>query len=822
MNAQEIYRRLLLAGAAGVALAASSAVAQDTDGQTSGETSAAAGATPSDDSNDIVVTATRRDSTVQSAPINISALTGDQIQSRGLTDIRALTQLTPGIYTPTTGPRSASLIVIRGLNADPLGTTDYKNSGGGTVATYVGEVPLYIDLRPFDMQRVEFLAGPQGTLYGAGTLAGAIRYIPNRPQFDRISGDVRGEVYGYSHGNAPSESLGATINVPLSDNFAFRGSIDWLNDTGFVDQPFVVRTPGVSDPDPDFNDPQAVSANLKRVRGVNSNDTLAARAALRWQPSDGFDANLTYYYQQSKSNGRQASGRDLSNIPYDIDDYDHAKRVLEPNRRTNHLLALELSADLGFAQLTSSTGRSWYRDRGSRDQSDLLINLDIGYEAFPNFTAFTAERGVEDRFVQELRLVSKNDGPFSWIFGGFYSRAKTSQESAEYTPGYSEYLFGLGQAVQTRPDSLEYYDIIKSKMTETAAYGELSYELTPAWQITLGGRYYNYRLRTQQATDLPLYNTIVGATGPDALTLNFLPGGQKDNGFLFKINSSYKFSPTALVYATFSQGYRIGNSNGVGACPTPLPTNPIVCGLPNELAYRPDTTNNFEIGAKTQWFDRRLTLNVAAYYIKWQDPQVASVTKNGFQGITINGGGAETKGVEILLAGQVSEHLSLRANYAYTDPELTSLTANLVQSLSSPTGFEDGQPGDRLPGSPHHTGSIGADFNYPLPSGLSIKASYTATGQSNVLTKTGGRGNAYVIPGFVRHDASVAIAGDSWSLTAYVNNIFDKYSESGASYYSPDYTRTLRDAANGPVYVRSFFTYVLPPRQFGLRFNRSF
>ncbi|KQX25974.1 MULTISPECIES: TonB-dependent receptor [unclassified Sphingomonas] len=777
--------------------------------------------------SEIVVTATRRDMTVQSAPINIAAVGGDQIQSQGLTNLRTLTQLTPGVYIPETGPRASSLIVFRGLNSNPLGLTEYSNGGGGTVATYVGEVPLYIDLRLNDIERVEFLAGPQGTLYGAGTLGGAIRYIPKRAQFDRISGEVRGNVYGYTHGSSVSTDLGATLNLPVSETFALRGSIDRLNDRGFVDQPFIVRQIGVSDPDPDFTNPAAVNANLRRAKDVNTNETLSGRLAARWKPSDAFDANLTYYYQRSHSDGRQASNRGLTNFPVPIGKYEIARRTEEPNTRTNQLLSLEMSADLDFAQLTSSTGRSWYRDHGNRDQTDLLIGLEYGYELFPSFAMRTREDGRQNRFIQELRLVSKSDGPFSWIFGGFYSRAKTFQSSKEFTPGYSEYLFSLGQAAQIRPDSLEYINVIRSRLTEMAAYGELSYKVTPEWQVTVGGRYYDYKLRTQLATDLPLFKTITGRAGPNDIILNFTPGGQSDNGFLYKVNTSYKFSPDALVYATYSQGYRIGNSNATPACPTPLPANQIVCALPNELEYKPDKTINYEIGAKTQWFDRRLTLNVAAYYIKWKNPQISSVTQNGFQGITINGGGAETKGVELMLAGRPTDRLSMRFSYAYTDPQLTKETPRIIPFITPPgfqntIDYEDGQPGDRLPGSPRHTASVNVEYAYPLGDGLTLTGAYLGTGQSNVETRIGGRAGSYTIKGFTRHDLSLALDGESWTVTAYVNNVFNKYAESGASFYPPAYNQVVKDAGGGNVYVRSFFTYILPPRQFGLRFSKRF
>nr|QQZ51921.1 TonB-dependent receptor [Phenylobacterium glaciei] len=159
-------------------------------------------------------------------------------------------------------------------------------------------------------------------------------------------------------------------------------------------------------------------------------------------------------------------------------------------------------------------------------------------------------------------------------------------------------------------------------------------------------RYYTYDLAVQSGTDLPLYNTTVGGRTPvDALVVAYSTVGQKDKGWLYKFNTSYKFSDDVMTYLTISEGYRIGSDNGVTACPVPLPTNKqIVCALPNEMAYQPDKTVNYELGVHSQWFDKRLTLNAALYYIQWKSPQVDSATANGLQPITINGGDAESKG----------------------------------------------------------------------------------------------------------------------------------------------------------------------------------
>ncbi|MFH1518678.1 MAG: TonB-dependent receptor, partial [Pseudomonadota bacterium] len=341
----------------------------------------------------ITVTATRRAESIQDIPLNIAAVGGEQIEEQGFDELADVLAYVPGINVVDRGGRQGNPIIVRGLNADGLGSGDGNNNGGGTVATYVGEIPLYVDLKLNDLERVEVLLGPQGTLYGAGTLGGAIRYIPKKPDFAGDSLDVRTEVSQYSEADDISYEAGLTFNKTLAPGFAIRGSVDFENDSGFTDYPFIVREIGVSDADPDFSDPADVAANLRRVNDADGEEVISGRIAARWEPTSWLDGTLTYYLQKSDIEGRRGSSA-RSTVP--AGEYELAKRVEEPNEITNQLLALEVTADLGFAELTSATGLSRFDDDGQRDQSDLLITLEYSYEAFPTFTSFTHEKGREN------------------------------------------------------------------------------------------------------------------------------------------------------------------------------------------------------------------------------------------------------------------------------------------------------------------------------------------------------------------------------------------------------------------------------------------
>jgi len=793
-----------------------------------------ASAAESEEPTQIIVTATRRAESVQDVPINIAAVSGETIAAQGIGNLTELAKTVPGLYIRDQGGRGSNQIVVRGLNADPVAASEaISNNGGGTVATYVGEIPLYVDLALEDIERVEVLLGPQGTLYGAGTLGGAVRYIPRRPQFDTTSLELRASGYSLAESDGYGAKGGFTFNVPLGEALAFRATLDYEDDPGFIDYPFLVRTPGGSDPEPDFSDPQDVATNLWSKKDVDSLETLAGRAALRWMPTDALDLNLTYYYQQQDSGGRT-----INNLAsFNTGRYESGMRYLEPNDRTNQLLALELTADLGFAELTSASGYSRYDEKGQRDQTDLLITLQLSYEQFPTFSSFTLEDIKEETLNQELRLVSKSDGPLQWIVGAFYNEFDYEGVSMEFTPGFDLWAIeSWGLSGVPRPDALEYYNPGVEEQKEKALYGELSYHFTDRWQVTVGARYYDYDLRTESFATTPLWLTISGEIGPNDLGLpDEIPvHRQSDSGSLFKFNTSYDFTDSVMGYFTISEGYRIGAANGIEACEDPLPPGQNICAmLPghsenttgvNEFSYEPDRTVNYELGLRTEWLGGNLLLNGAVYYIDWQDPQLLSSTANGNQPITLNGNGAESRGFELNVDARLTDRLSFVASYAYTQAELTDVAPRLNRTIMPGGGFDnafvDGQKGDRLPGSPEHQGYAFVRYGMPLGT-MDLDLSYGISAISNVLTRAEERGDGEAMPGYAVHSASASLRADAWTVTLYANNLLNKYAVTGVR-SNRAFAQTVADENGEPVTVRAYSHYVLRPREVGLRLTYDF
>lgn len=810
---------------------------------------------PAADDNEIVVTGARRAFAIQDVPINIAAVGEKQIEDQNLKTLTELSSFVPGLKIIDQGLHASNPIIVRGLNADPLSSNDGDTSGGGTVGIYIGDIPLIYDFRLTDMERVEVLMGPQGTLYGSGTLGGAIRYLPKAPQFGKEYLSVTGDVYGYSEGGDLSNEIGMTFNIPIADNFAIRGTIERLEDQGFIDYPYVVQQPGVSESDIDFGNPAQRAANLNPIKDANDADIVSGRIAARYQPTPWWDATLSYFFQSSFSGGRNISSRNTTpGVQTEV--YASAKRTNETFKRSADILALEQKFDLGFAELTSSTGYTRLFENTRRDQSDLLLLLNpqyayYYYDNFPTFTAFTTDLTDQKKFSQEVRLASKKGDRLSWVVGAFYSQEKSVDSSTEITPGFSQFLFDnyfYTPGFFPRADDIEYYNFGNQDLIEQGLFGEVGFDITKDWNITVGGRYYTYNLRTNGATTFPILRTQTGTYADNVIILPPLtPANQRDEGPLWKFNTSYDFTDDVMGYYTFSEGYRIGNTNGLAVC-TPG-GGQSVCASPGEEEYRADTTESHEVGFRTQWFDKKLTLNLAAYFIDWKGPQVSSATLVGSQPISINGAGANTRGFETNFDFKATDRFSVRGTYANTDSQLSAFSRELITvtnsannflvpndgSVLDPTspffGLTPGDPkanfripgekGDRLPGTAQHAGSLYFSYELPMESGASWNFVYGISAQSKVLTRTGGRGGGYTLPSYVINNASVTYETPKWNVMLYGKNLFDEVAEVGAA-GTPLSNQVFTDDAGGPVYTRSFYTFVLPPRVIGLRFSYNF
>lgn len=785
----------------------------------------------------VEVTGTRRVTTVQETPLNITAIDANIMADQNISELSDVARWVPGLTIQDQGGRNDSPIIVRGLNTNSSG----PGSDAGTVATYLGEIPLGIDLSLNDVERIEVLIGPQGTLYGAGTLGGAIRYLPNKAQLDNTSGTFFSEAFSTDQSAQTGGKAGFIFNTPLIDEvLGLRLNYSYSNDPGFIDYNYLVKTPGVSLPDPNFSDGQAVAENLTSKEDANGHKKINYRVSLRWMPTSDVDVNLNYYKQDQEIEGRSivhhgalAEGNPLNKY---IGKYDSAYRYKEPMDKTDELLSLEVSADLGFAELVSATGKSNFDSLGQRDQTDLLTRLNFGYEQFPAFSAYTREETESESLTQELRLVSTGDSALSWIVGGFYNKIDETGSSKEFAPGFDQFALDVWQAGgNPRPDALEYLSVSDTEQTEKAIFAEVSYDLTEALTMTVGTRFYDYEIYSRSAIDLPLYNSVFGGAPSDQIKLDYKDTTAADDGNLLKFNANYRFNDDIMGYVTISEGFRIGGANSVGACPDVIGDQQIVCALPDEVVYRPDTTVNHELGFKTTWLDNRLDFNASIFYVDWKDAQVAGATVNGQQPITANAKGANSKGIEIYSQFAVTDSLRVYATYAHTKAKLTADAPYLFQVIkdSDPlvekygqeiVDYYAGKSGDRLPGSPETQFSFGAKYSTEVLGDKMLDVTYGLTYQSDIYSKVGLRADGEVLPGYALSTLNARLSDENWAVVFYVDNLFNKYA----------YTSVRRDKGdiglakypeknvNGVNIMRNYGHYLVTPRTIGVKFEYQF
>lgn len=763
----------------------------------------------------IIVTATRRSVALLDVPINIAATSAEAIERDRIDDVRDLSSFTPGLTIQDTGPRSTGTVILRGLNAasSTTGTVNANNA----VGIYLGEVPLYMDFKFLDLARVETLLGPQGTLYGLGTLSGAIRYMPNRPNATDLEATVHGRLYDVAHSSGVGYQVDAMVNIPIvTDHIAFRSVVGYYDDPGFIDYPLAVRERGVSVPQPDFTNPAAVDANLRRLKDMNDEQTFTTRNTLLLQAHQGLRAFITYAYQQTETRGRQVNGAGVLGTGK----YEAPYRFEEPNKRYAHLVSLEINADVGdIFEIVSATAYTEQQFRNFQDQTDLLLDLGgYGYEEYPQFTADSRSQTKYTQFNQELRLVSAHGGPFNWTLGGFYNRLKQKSNSREYTPGMARFL-GVN-----RPDDLEYISVTDTDTKEMALFGEIGFQITPRWQVTGGLRVFKYDASIIGAAETPL--TAGGLRRMPYPSVEFEAsrwgGGKSEaDGKVWKANTSYKITDDINVFATYSEGYRIGGPNRLPPCQIPLPPGQQVCAMPDEMFYSPDETRNKEVGVRASLFDRSLNMSFSVYHIDWKGIQLASRNFNNTSGITANAGNGVSKGFDFTFDARINSRLNIYGSYGYNDAYLAEDVPDIVGGIkpvhtaADPT-IDDGFKGDRLPGTPKNSGSIGATYTYPLDNGSEISGNWVTSYIGNIYSRVGLRGFGEVIPSYVTHRASITYRADRWEASLFANNIFNKFAITSVN----NSTQSILDV-NGIV-SRYYNHSILTPRVIGIETRLRF
>lgn len=775
---------------------------------------------------EVIVTATRRAESVQDIPYNISAVSGDDLEGAQIVDAAEMMRSIPGLTVVDRGYRNSGTVngvIIRGMNVDSGGNGDVPLSAVPTVATYVDDTPLYGNFILKDIERVEVLRGPQGTLYGSGALAGTVRYIMNKPNPDAFEGKVSsgfGQAEGSEGINFNADAL---VNIPLSDTLAVRANVGVIDNDGIVDYANVYELDGNGAPAAAGGDVAAGDPVFMRKEDADTVDISYGRVSVLFEPNDRFSAQLSHQTQEDEIGGRRQVTRgahwvDGSEDFYD--DYENGAVIQEPSERAVDLTALELSVDLGFATFTSSTSKYNHTGSGISDNTGFYAQngwFEAYYSGTPRPLA-VAERFYEDSaLTQEIRLVSDGDDAFvDWVAGFFYMDQDTNAGQNSFMPGWAEWMAnipadwtpGISKAEEwtgwgANVQDQDFYFRRSQSFTDAAVYGETTFNFTDTLRMTLGLRHFDNELENDSIIQLPIWPSPQEETMAKFKT--------EDEDTLLKANLSWDMSASTMLYATVSEGYRRGGANAV-----PLSGN--FAESPEYLRYDADSVLNYELGVKGATDNLRYTMSL--FRMDWQDPQPNTSTSNWGFFAAVNGDSARTQGVELELEGNLTESLHYGIGYAYVDSQLTGdfyKPGGNWQGSGELFKYMVAEEGETLPSTAEHTLSASLDHTAEIGSGLMLVSRLSAYYQSDSTNTIGGGATAADIDAFSLWNASSSLLADSWSATFYVKNLLNEDGVTGAL---PEAYMGTDPAEN--FYGNSSKDYISQPRTLGVSANYRF
>ena len=652
----------------------------------------------------------------------------------------------PGVSVLDQGPGFNS-VIIRGLAADPQneGADSSPVSGvyfGETAISGFGVAGNSADIKLVDMERVEVLKGPQGTLYGAGAMGGVVRNIPAAPDLNEVQGSLH---FGYSNTaeeGGDNNSIKGVVNIPLiEDVLAIRAVAYQFENSGYY------KNVAASDPLTAAS-ATAFSAVAVNRDDVGSDEVVGGRISALWQPTDDLSVSLSYLTQDTEQNGWGQADLELAggfsqrrlNIrtnttPPVYGQPDQQEGLQDDIEITN----LTAQYNLGWGTVQSST--SWV-DEESQHFRDLSGFFPPSYFPWSQPINYSASL-----FSEEIRLVSDLDGQWQFLVGMYYEEKETSFDNFGLFGGTDVTMNGFAPS-----QTLLIHNETDRDLKQYAIFGELSYDLTDQVSITFGGRIFDY---DRDVVEQDFASAFSAGSPPSQLS-----GSENDSSF--KVGVEYTPSESSLLYATWSEGFRLGYPVPAESLPASLcdPDGDDFYDGSNGISTGPrsidnDFVENFELGAKFTLLDNRLTVNTAVYQINWQGIPITQVFD--FCNATANAGEAQSRGVEFDVSYALNENLLVNISSSYVDAELTEDAPAL--------GAFDG---DRLPGSPKSNASLGLEYSFMVGShDAYLRTDYTYVGgfYSN-LQESGSEAGDY---GKLNLKAGVAV--DQIDIDIYINNL---------------------------------------------------
>jgi iron complex outermembrane receptor protein len=724
---------------------------------------ASAATTAASDDNsgleEITVTAERFNATIQNTPISMSALSGDQLTAAGLTRIEDIAHEIPGLSMRSAGP----------------GLTEYEARGlasnGGaapTVGFYLDEIPLsppavsqsgkvVIDPDLYDVERVEVLRGPQGTLYGSGSMGGTIKVITNKPKLDVFEGSVQGTLSD-TEGGAGNYGGNLMLNVPLTDKLAARIVLSGLYRSGWIDN--IAVGPNIVSLANTMQGNVLALTPTNVYRNANDERLTGGRLSLLYKPTDDLSILATAFTQSLRMGGYDLiDGSPTGATPSRVYDAHYEafplREILDDNIS---IFGLTVNANLNFADLTSATSYFGRTGVQAQDASESIYWSNAGGTPFVPVLYY--ERDPSRQLSQEIRLTSHDVGGLHWVAGAFYSSLHSVWNEIGANPL---------SATPAVPDGSYFISWNDYGVRQTALFADGSYKFSDQWKLAAGVRWYDYKSHQDEYS--------WGYDGPNATPpANAQITHAADRGFNPRVNLSYTPTADLTAYATMSKGFRPGGANQI----LPPESQPPHC-QPGALQFGPDAAWNYEIGEKAKLFDNWLTINSDVYYIKWTGVQQVITLPCGYQYYN-NAGDGRSFGPELEINAKLSTELTASFSGAWTDAKITHPNASYTSFLTNVATFPDGvtRPCPTAGGSctapimnvAKDTASLSLTYATTVMSDYQISAriSDSYVGPSYDVAYYFG----YQLPSYSIANARVGVAHGAWSANLFVDNFTNK------------------------------------------------
>jgi iron complex outermembrane receptor protein len=725
---------------------------------------------------EITVTATLREEKAQDVPFSVAAPTEEQLRERGVDSIEGIAQSTPGFTVQNLGP-GQSQVAVRGLSSgqivrDQPGVKEqvgvYLDDSGISLSLFTPDLDL------FDMSRVELLRGPQGTLFGAGSASGTLRYITNQPRLGQSETVTELTANGMTDGE-PGGSVKAAVNTPLGDKAALRLTAFYNRFGGFID---------------------AVQPNLSIKKDVNSGDRSGARLALKVQPNDRLTITPRVLYQKVTTDGWNRE--DVFNIlanPYtttrpavSLGERQQFTQIAEPFTDKFLLTDLNIGYNFGGLALTSITA---YTDRDVlvvRDATALTASITGGSIGLPQ-NVYTLNAPLDDAttakvLTQEFRLAGKRDR-LDWVLGLFYSNLKRDYGQNLLVSGFegltgipTQGSFGAGRDVL-------YFSDLHYKMDQRALFGEATWKVIDRLQLTGGLRYYDFKEDRVQTFD-----GIFASPGTNK-------GSVSATGFAPRLIASFDIMDGTKLNAQVSKGFRLGGINDPLNVPLCTPQDLVTFGGRDQ--WKDEEVYNYEIGTKSKLQGGRGIFNVSAYYMRIKNLQATVTAGSCSSRVIFNVPKARSTGIELEWAAPLNDHFdfSISTNYGRSELQSTLTSTDASGNVAVVAGIKSG---NRLPTVPEFQASAVGTYQWTLREswlgyltgiyqyvgsrftqigdqaagfGIVNLNSFGASTIGGPLTQSTFRFNPE-LPAYQIANLRLGFANGRWDVAVFMNNLFDE------------------------------------------------